>query len=85
MFRGQALALDKQTLEAGVAALDGHSAEALTHYREALRGWRALGCAFDEALAVVDMVNFVGADEPDVRTAADSAIHAHQARRAAIP
>ena len=36
-----------------------------------LRGWRDLGAAFDEALAVVDMVNFVGADDPDLRTAVD--------------
>ena len=71
MFRGQALALDHASIEAGIAAVEGRTAEALALYRETLRGWRTLGCAWDEALTVVDMVNFLGADEPDVRTAAD--------------
>ncbi|MDL2335960.1 MAG: hypothetical protein QFC55_08015 [Chloroflexota bacterium] len=71
MFRGQALALDKASVEAGIAALEGHTAEALTLYRDALRGWRDIKCAWDEALTVVDMVNFLGAAESDARTAAE--------------
>jgi hypothetical protein len=35
-----------------------------------LRGWREIGAAFDEALTVVDMVTFLGADEADMRSAA---------------
>ncbi|CAN5738246.1 hypothetical protein BH24CHL5_BH24CHL5_10250 [soil metagenome] len=71
MFRGQALALDKAAIEAGIHAVEGRAAEALALYRDTLRGWRALKLAWDEALTVVDMVTFLGADEPDVRAAAD--------------
>ncbi len=71
MFRGQALALDKAVIEAGIVAMEGRTAEALAMYREALQGWRDLGAAFDEALTVVDLVKFMGSEEPDVRTAAD--------------
>jgi len=71
MYRGAALALDKQSIEAGIAALEGRTAEALALYREALRGWRTLGCAWDEALAAVDMARLLGPGEPDVKAAAD--------------
>jgi hypothetical protein len=71
MFRGQALAFDKASIEAGIAALSGRTAEALALYRDTLRGWRDLKCAWDEALTVVDMVTFLGAAEAEVRTAAD--------------
>ncbi|HVM29450.1 MAG TPA: adenylate/guanylate cyclase domain-containing protein [Candidatus Limnocylindrales bacterium] len=60
MFRGQALTLDVASIEAGIAAREGRRDEALAMYREALRGWRALGTAWDEALAVIDMVTFLG-------------------------
>ena len=71
MFRGQALAVDKTAIEAGILALESRTAESLALYREALRGWRTLHLAWDEALTVVDMVTFLGPDEPEVRTAAD--------------
>ena len=71
MFRGPALAVDKQAIEAGIAALEGRSAESLASYREALRGWRTLHLAWDEALTVVDMVTFLGPDEPEVKVAAE--------------
>ncbi|MEO6349302.1 MAG: adenylate/guanylate cyclase domain-containing protein [Candidatus Limnocylindrales bacterium] len=71
MFRGQALALDKAAIEAGILAVEGRSAEALALYRETLRGWRALKLSWDEALTVVDMATLLGPDDADVRTAAD--------------
>jgi tetratricopeptide (TPR) repeat protein len=71
MFRGRALALDKAAIDAGLAAIEGRTAEALTLYRETLRGWRDLRLAWDEALTVVDMVTFLGPGEAEVRTAAD--------------
>ncbi len=58
-YRGAALDLDLKTLRAGIIAVEGRSAEALGLYREALPGWRQLGLAFDEALAVVDMATFL--------------------------
>jgi hypothetical protein len=54
-MRGQAIGLDRTTLRAGLAALEGRRAEAVTGYREALRGWRQLGLAFDEALTGLDL------------------------------
>ncbi len=56
MYRGRAVTLDKATARSGIAALEGRATDALAGYREALRGWRQIGCAFDEALAVIDMV-----------------------------
>ena len=53
--RGRAFGLDRTTMRAGLAAREGRRAEAVAGYREALRGWRQLGCAFDEAMAALDM------------------------------
>ena len=53
--RGQAVDIDRVTLRAGLAAVMGRRGDAIADYREALRGWRALGLAFDEALAALDM------------------------------
>jgi hypothetical protein len=53
--RGEAIGLDRVTLRAGIAAREGRRTDAIAGYRDALRGWRALGCAFDEALAALDM------------------------------
>ena len=55
VIRGQAVALDQVTLRAGLAALEGRRGEAVAGYREAIRGWQALGLAFDEALAGLDL------------------------------
>ncbi len=54
-FRGEAFGLDLVTFRAGLAALEGRRADAIAGYREALRGWHGLGCAFDEALATLDL------------------------------
>jgi hypothetical protein len=74
MIRGEALSMDKTSIAALVAALQGRSAEALGLYREALAGWRRLGLAWDEALTVIDMAKFIGPAEPDVQTAAEWAL-----------
>jgi len=58
-YRGRAISLDKATIRAGIAALEGNVADALGGYRDALRGWRAIGCAWDEALAVIDMATLL--------------------------
>ena len=70
-YRGAAFGLDQRTIRAGVAALEGGTAEALALYREALRGWRQLGLVFDEALAVVDLVRTLDPvpDHADIREA----------------
>ncbi len=55
VVRGLAIGCDRITLRAGLAACEGRRADAVAGYREALRGWRQLGCAFDEAMAALDM------------------------------
>ena len=62
---------DLQGLAAGIDALGGNRSVALAQFREALTGYRVLGLAFDEALTVLDMVSLLGADEPEVLTAAE--------------
>ncbi|MGH2406654.1 MAG: AAA family ATPase [Candidatus Limnocylindrales bacterium] len=69
VIRGQAIALDHATLRAGIAALEGRRAEAVMGYRDALRGWRALGLAFDEAMATLDMAILLAPTEREMAEA----------------
>ena len=71
-FHGPAIDADRRTIKAGLAALDGRPAEALTLYREALRAWRDLGLAWDEALCGIDMATLLDPTDPEVRSAAES-------------
>ncbi len=71
--RGSALTADVVTVRAGLAALEGHPAEALSLYRDALRAWQGLGLQWDEALCVIDMTTVLDLAEPEVRAAADTA------------
>ena len=52
------------TLKAGVAALEGRSAEAIALYKEALRGWRAVHAVIDEALTGVDAAELLDRTDP---------------------
>ena len=56
---GPALELERITMRAGLAGLEGRRSEAVALYREALRGWRDLGCRFDFALAAIDSAMMV--------------------------
>jgi class 3 adenylate cyclase len=66
VIRGQAFALDVVTLRAGVAALEGRRSDAIAGYREALRGWRGLGLAFDEALVTLDLAILLNPTEREM-------------------
>ncbi len=70
---GPAVDADRKTIRAGIVALEGRPAEAITIYREALRAWRDLGLAWDEALCELDMATLLDPSEPEVRAAAESA------------
>ncbi len=67
--RGQAIALDALTLRAGVAALEGRRVDAVAGYREALRGWRQLGLAFDEAMTSLDIAILLAPTEREMAEA----------------
>jgi class 3 adenylate cyclase len=69
VVRGRAFSLDLLTLQAGVAALEGRRGDAIAGYREALRGWRGLGLAFDEAMAALDMAILLAPTEREMAEA----------------
>ena len=56
----------RQTLAAGLAALEGRAADALALYREALKNWRVSHSVWDEALTGIDMALLLDPSEPDV-------------------
>jgi class 3 adenylate cyclase/tetratricopeptide (TPR) repeat protein len=70
---GPALETGRTAIRAGIAALEGRSADALALYRDALREWRDLGLVWDEALSGLDMATLLDPADPEVRTAADAA------------
>ncbi len=71
-FHGVAEGADRRTIRAGIAALEGRRADALVLYRDALRAWRDLGLAWDEALCGLDMALLLDPADPDVRAAASA-------------
>ena len=62
---GAALAADRLVAQAGIDALEGRGPAAHAGYREALRAYRKLGLAFDEAAAAVDMAILLASPERD--------------------
>jgi len=72
LVRGQAIALDLLTLRAGIAALEGRRSDAVAGYRDALRGWRQLGLAFDEAMAALDLAILLAPTEREMAEASSS-------------
>jgi hypothetical protein len=70
---GPAIEADRLTIGAGIAALEGRGSDALAQYREALRGWRDLGLAWDEGLCGLDMALLLDPADPEVRAAAQTA------------
>ncbi len=66
-FWGLALEADRSAMAAGVAALEGRGPEALAGYREALRAYRQLGLAFEEAAAAVDMATLLPTPEREAQ------------------
>jgi class 3 adenylate cyclase/tetratricopeptide (TPR) repeat protein len=71
-IHGPAVETDRLTLRAGLAAIGGRPTEALPIYRDALRAWRDLGLAWDEALCGLDMVLLLDLAEPEVREVAEA-------------
>jgi class 3 adenylate cyclase/tetratricopeptide (TPR) repeat protein len=72
-FHGPVIEADRRTIRAGIAALERHPADALALYREALRSWRDLGLAWDEALCGLAMATLLDPADPEVRAASEAA------------
>jgi class 3 adenylate cyclase/tetratricopeptide (TPR) repeat protein len=72
-LHGPAVEADRRTIQAGLAALDGRTAEALALYRDSLRDWRELGLPWDEALTGIDMATLLDPAIPEVQVAATTA------------
>ncbi len=71
--RGRAIEVDRTAIEAGLAALAGETAKAVSGYRLAITGWRDLGLVWDEALTSIVFVSLVGPADPQAQAAAESA------------
>jgi hypothetical protein len=63
---GKIVVARRQTIAAGIAALEGRSAEAKALYQEAMKGWRDTGAVWDEALTGLDMALLLDPTDPDV-------------------
>jgi len=70
---GRVVEIRRLTIRAGLAAVDGQTADALAGYREALRGWRELRLPWDEALSSIDMATLIDPIQPEVQAAGESA------------
>jgi class 3 adenylate cyclase/tetratricopeptide (TPR) repeat protein len=64
--RGRAVGTDQAVIAAGLRALEGDPAGALTGYRAAMAMYRDLGLAWDEAVLGLEAALVLGADDPEV-------------------
>jgi hypothetical protein len=53
-------------LRAGMAALEGRTAESANLFRDSIRNWRTVGAVWDEALAGITMAQLLDPSDPDV-------------------
>ena len=70
---GPVVEVRRTTLRAALAGLERRTAESLSLYQDALRGWRELGIVWDEMLTTIDMATLLGPSEPGIREAAEAA------------
>ena len=71
--RGPLVTLRRTVFRAGIAALEGRTAEARSQYAEARRGLLDRGVAFEVALVAIDMATLLGPQDPDAVAAAAEA------------
>ena len=71
-WHGPVIDARRETIEAGIAALEGHTREAIGLYGEALGSWRGLKVTWEEALTGLDMVRVLDTSIPEVKAVAVS-------------
>jgi tetratricopeptide (TPR) repeat protein len=79
---GQAISVERVAMRAGLAALDGHTAEAHAGYHDVLDKWRELGLAWDEGMTGLEMATVLDRSEPDVAAAIGRSIEIFERLRA---
>ncbi len=73
--QGPIIETRRRTIAAGIAALEGRTADAQALYRDAFRGWKESGMGWEEALTGLDTVFLLGADaDPAVVEATRSSL-----------
>jgi len=70
--RGRAMAAQRRTTEAGIAALEGRIDESAEIYRDAIERWRAVESVLDMALCELDLVVVLGRDHVDATVAKEA-------------
>jgi class 3 adenylate cyclase/tetratricopeptide (TPR) repeat protein len=70
---GRVVDMNRRTIRAGLAALEGRPGDALSAFREALAGWRELGSPWRVALTAITMATLLEPTDPEVRAAAEAA------------
>ncbi|HEY1762749.1 MAG TPA: adenylate/guanylate cyclase domain-containing protein [Acidimicrobiales bacterium] len=71
-IRGRAMAAQRRTTEAGIAALEGRITESAEIYLDAIERWRSVGSVLDLALCELDLALVLGKDH-EAATAAKEA------------
>jgi len=70
---GPAIELRARELEAGIAALEGRTAAAVSLYRNTIEGWEGLGMVVDAAITGLEMMSVLDPADPQVRAAGEAA------------
>ncbi len=70
--RGRAMAAQRRTVEAGIAALEGRFAESSDGYRDAIERWHAVKSVLDLALCELDLAIVLGKDHDDATSAKEA-------------
>ena len=65
--RGRVIDIERETIEAGVAALEGRTDDAVARYRAALATWGEMGLPWDQAWAAWTAVASLGTEVPEAR------------------
>ena len=72
-IHGPSIEARRISIRAGLAALDGRKAEALSLYADAILRFRDLGVPVEQAFTAIEMATLLDPAEPEVRAAAEAA------------
>jgi hypothetical protein len=70
--RGRAMAAERRTAEAGIAALEGRVGESADIYVDAIERWRSVESVLDLALCELDLALVLGKEHEEATTAKEA-------------